>query len=221
VSDRDWFAQHNIAMKRTSFLHLVQARDAATLLYDAAPLFPTFDPRRTNMEGIAWVGTRGDALMATGAAVIRHCPNGLKRAVEDLSFISDLVTPGEFASLHGDTALLEHVTGRIVVAGAVWRAPEAGKGFLAAFWPILVRASIEDLGADWIVGMIRGGKPKWLKIGAEIEDFRHSWEGMTYRDPDWGGGYQTDDFVLCAMSRREALERVLHQNDPIQPTRTA
>jgi hypothetical protein len=218
MSDRDWFLTHGIALKRTSFLHLLQAREAASTLYDAAPIFPTFDPRRTNVEGIAWVGTRGSALMATGAAVIRECPNGLKRAVEDLSFISDLVTPGEFSSLHGETALLDHVSGRIVVAGAVWRAPEAGTGFLAAFWPILVRASIEDLGADWIVGMIRGGKHE--AIGFRIEGFRHFWEGITYRDPDWGGGYQTDDFVLCAMSRREALERVLHQNDPIQPTRT-
>jgi hypothetical protein len=207
MSARDWFATHGISLRRTSFLDLVQARRAASELYDAAPIFPTFDPTRTNIEGIAWVGTRGGALMATGAAVIRECPNGLKRAVDDLSLFSDLVTPGEFASLHGETAMLDHVTDRIVVAGAVWRAPEAGGGFLAAFWPILVRASIEDLGADWIVGMIRGGKHE--AIGFRIEGFRHFWEGVSYRDPDWGGGYQTDDFVLCAMSRREALERVL------------
>lgn len=165
--------------------------------------------------------------MATGAAVIRECPNGLKRAVEDLSFISDLVPPGEHATLHCDTSVLDPVIGRIVVAGAVWRAPEAGKGFLAAFWPILVRASIEDLGADWIVGMIRGGKheangvTKDEALGFRIEGFRRFCPGVAYLHPDTGGGYQTDEFVLCAMSRREALERVLHQNDPIQPTRTA
>lgn len=212
----DWFTEHRIALRRTSFLHLAQARKAASTLYGAAQLFPTFDPDRTNIEGIAWVGARSGALMATGAAVIRECPRGLIRAVEDLSFFRDVAARAdEYAILHGDTTVLDPVIGRIVVAGAVWKAPEAGKGFLAAFWPLLVKASLDDLRADWIVGMIRGGKheatgcDKAEVLGYRIEGFRRFCEGVTYRDPDWDAGYQEEEFVLCAMSRREAMERVL------------
>lgn len=184
--------------------------DVRSARVGADPLMPLFDPARTRLDGensVAFVGLKHIDAVLTGGVVLRRCPDGLGAAMRDMSLFADRRVPGEFALLDGDPALLEVVRGRVAVIGAVWRAPHAGHGILRALWPVLVAEAIERLRADWIVGLIRGGRH--CKLGYEIEGFRHFWEGLHYRDPDWGGGFQVDDFTICAMSRREAEERVL------------
>lgn len=209
--------ERGIHLRPATFAQLVLSRQTA-LTHGANHLMPMFTPERGATGTVLIAGNFGDPWL-TGAVLIRECPYGLKGAIHDLTLFGDTAAPGEYAHIDGDTSMMDKVSGRIAVIGAVWKNPNVGPGILELFWPALVSTALEHDGVEWIVGLIRGDKTQ--RIGFGIEGFRHFWDFMTYRDPDWDGGYQVDDFTVCAMSRRHALERVLHHSDPIQPTRTA
>jgi hypothetical protein len=209
-------ADRGVELREVSFADLVQAREAASKR-GASALMPMFTPER-GAVGTAFVAGELSAPSLIGAIVLRHCPFGLRHAIHDQTLFGDTAVEGMRATITGDASLIDGVSGLVAVIGAIWRDPDAPKGMLRPLWPVLVEAALRDERVVWIVGLIRRGNHPW--IGFNIEGFRHAWECLSYADPEWGNGNLADDLVICAMSRREALERVLHQNDPIQPTRT-
>lgn len=206
------FNHLGVVLSEVGFDELSRIRGALHQAGAAADLMPMFKPSRTRLPpelGFALIGSQlGAALglptVITAASVVRDCAAGLRNAIERMTLFSDRPVPGEYASLHGSTELLDQVKGRIAVIGGVWRSDSlAGTSVLRMLWPLLLQVTVDRLRPDWVVGLIRGGKHG--KIGFEIEGFRLMWEGVAYRDPDWNGGHQVEDFVICAMSWAQAM----------------
>lgn len=210
-------AERGVDLREVSFPDLVIAREAASLR-GATPLMPMFKPER-GAVGAAFVAGELSAPSLIGAVVLRNCPAGLRCAIHDLSLFGDTKVEGMRAAITGDASLIDGVSGLVAIIGAIWRDPDAHKGMLRPLWPVLVEAALRDERVGWIVGFIRAHNHPW--IGFDIEGFRHSWNYLSHSDPEWCDGKLADDLVICAMSRQHAIEEVLHQNDPIQPTRTA
>ncbi|MDB5358891.1 MAG: hypothetical protein JWO51_188 [Rhodospirillales bacterium] len=202
-------AERGVDLREVSFPDLVIAREAASKR-GASALIPMFTPHR-GAVGAAFVAGELSSPSLIGAVVLRNCPAGLRCAIHDLTLFGDTRIEGMRAGITGDTSLIDGVSGLVAVIGAIWRDPDAPKGMLRPLWPVLVEAALQDERVGWIVGLIRRDNHPW--IGFTIEGFRHSWEYLSYSDPEWNAGKLADDLVICAMSRMEAEQRVLRSAD--------
>lgn len=152
------------------------------------------------------------------ACRLRVVPRSLHASLSDMTFLfpdaSERGATGEVTSLD-----LTAMRGNMILPGAMWVHPNhRGKRLSKLLFAVAMVEAYARWKPDHVIGLVELVKEN--AIGFHSYDFPRSHKFFIPHVPGLDFTANDQPLAVMSMTQQEMRERFLHQNDPIQPTRT-